>query len=199
VEPSRYDWKNVDLVSVKGVVFPFKKFPEADSILGPEMTSTGESMGRGEDFPEALLKAFISSHHAMPKQGEVFLSLRDKDKEQLLPAVKQLLAMGYTLSATQGTADFLSQHQLPCVLLKKVHEGRPHCVDHIRSGDVALVINTTTGRTAIEASFGIRRSCIDFSIPCITESDVAEAFVLALKRQQTGAIDVSPLPTRYLS
>lgn len=196
VHPESYRWKEVDCVSVKGVVFPFKKFPEADSILGPEMKSTGESMGRGEDFSEALLKAFISSQLTLPKKGEVFFSLRDKDKTTLLPVAKELVKMGYSISATHGTAVFFEENGLRCNELKKVHEGRPHCVDHIRSGNVAFVINTTTGRRAIEASFGIRRSCIDFSIPCITESDVAEAFLLALKKQQTGRFSVEPLKAK---
>ena len=197
VNPEKFDWKKVDCVSVKGVVFPFKKFPEADSILGPEMKSTGESMGRGQDFSEALMKAFISSQLNLPKQGEVFLSLRDKDKAMLLPLVKDLVEMGYSLSATAGTAKALEEQGLKCLKLKKVHEGRPHCVDRIRSGEVSMVINTTTGRRSIEASFGIRRSCIDFSIPCITENDVAEAFLLALKSQKNDKLTVSALSAGY--
>ena len=198
VRSQQYQWKNVNRVSVKGVVFPFKKFSEADSILGPEMKSTGESMGRGEDFSEALLKAFISSHLTLPLKGQVFFSLRDKDKTVLLPVAQELVRMGYSISATQGTAEFFRKQGIACIELRKVHEGRPHCVDHIRSGDVAFVINTTSGRTAVEASFGIRRSCIDFSIPCITESDVAEAFLLALKKRQTGKFSVEPLMYQHL-
>jgi carbamoyl-phosphate synthase large subunit len=194
VHPEKYKWREIDDVSVKGVVFPFKKFPEADSILGPEMKSTGESMGRGQSYSEALLKAWMSSNTTFPREGEVFLSLREKDKEELLPLAKELVGLGYTLSATGGTARFLADKGLPCEPVKKVHEGRPHCVDRIRSGQVAFVINTTSGRTSIEASLGIRRSCVDFSIPCITESDAAEAFLLALKSHRAGQITVSSLP-----
>jgi carbamoyl-phosphate synthase large subunit len=194
VQPSRYDWRKRPGVSVKGVVFPFRKFREADSILGPEMKSTGESMGRGETYAEALMKASIASHLLMPQKGEVFLSLRDKDKESMLPKVRQLVELGYRLSATFGTAEFLESHGLPVLPLKKVHEGRPHCVDRIRSGEVAMVINTTSGRRAVEASFDIRRSCIDFSIPCITESDAAEALVEALIQQKSREFHVSALP-----
>ena len=189
----KYNWRDIGLVCVKGVVFPFKKFPEADSILGPEMKSTGESMGRGADYSEALMKAFISSHITLPKGGEVFLSLREKDKEVLLPVVKGLSELGFVLSATQGTANYLYEHGVDCIPVKKVHEGRPHCVDRIRSGRVALVINTTSGRTALEASFSIRRSCTDFAIPCITEDHAAEALILALNKQDTGKFDVYPL------
>lgn len=194
VKPEQYRWRNIEDVSVKGVVFPFKKFPEADSILGPEMKSTGESMGRGRDYSEALLKASISSQLHIPPTGEVFLSLRDKDKDELLPLVRSLIDMGYTLTATFGTARFLYDAGIDCVPIKKVHEGRPNCVDRIRSGRVALVINTASGRRSIEASFDIRRSCIDFSIPCITESQAAEALLTALNMQRSKEFTVSHLP-----
>ena len=101
--------------------------------------------------------------------------------------------MGYTISATSGTAQYFSDNGLEALNLRKVHEGRPNCVDRIRSGDVSIVINTTRGRTSIEASFDIRRACTDYSIPCLTESDAAEAFVLALKNSNTKSIQVSPL------
>jgi carbamoyl-phosphate synthase large subunit len=191
VQPEKYDWHAAKEISVKGVVFPFKKFPESDSILGPEMKSTGESMGRGHDYAEALLKASISSHVHIPPSGEVFLSLREKDKETLLPLARTLVELGYTLTATAGTAGFLYEAGIDCVPIKKVHEGRPNCVDRIRSGKVALVINTTSGRRSIEASFDIRRSCIDFSIPCLTESDAAEALVTAMQMQRSREFTVS--------
>jgi carbamoyl-phosphate synthase large subunit len=188
------NWLKTDVVSVKGVVFPFKKFPEADSILGPEMKSTGESMGRGCDYSEALMKAFVSSQIQLPPKGEVFLSLREKDKPLMLTMARELIQMGYSLSGTAGTAQYFQDQGLSCLHLRKVHEGRPHCVDRIRSGEVSIVINTTTGRRSIEASFDIRRACIDNSIPCITESDAAEAFILALQRSRLNHIRVSPLP-----
>jgi carbamoyl-phosphate synthase large subunit len=193
VQPGKYDWHKAPGVSVKGVVFPFKKFPESDSLLGPEMKSTGETMGRGADYAEAMLKAMVSCNLHLPTEGEVFLSLREKDKEELLPLMRDLHGMGFKLSATRGTADFLQDQGIECEVVRKVHEGRPNCVDRIRSGEVAFVINTTSGRTSIEASFGIRRSCVDYSIPCITESDAAEAFVLALKKRKQGDFSVNPL------
>lgn len=193
VKPGQYDWHQISGVAVKGVVFPFKKFPDSDSILGPEMKSTGETMGRGADYAEALLKAVVSCDLQLPTEGEVFLSLREKDKMELLPLIRDLSSIGFKLSATHGTASFLEKQGLKCLAIKKVHEGRPHCVDRIRSGDIAFVINTTSGRTSIEASFGIRRSCVDYSIPCITESDAAKAFVLALKKRKQGDFSVNPL------
>ncbi len=101
--------------------------------------------------------------------------------------------MGYTLSATTGTALFFNDNGLECLSLKKVHEGRPHCVDRIRQGHIAFVVNTTTGRMAIEASFDIRRACTDLNIPCLTESDTAEAFLIALKKAKSGEFKVKPL------
>ena len=189
------NWRQTDSVSVKGVVFPFKKFPEADSLLGPEMKSTGESMGRGRNYSEALSKAFLSSHIRLPKMGQVFFSLRDKDKESMLGLARELQKMGYGVSATTGTAHFFNEKGVNCLSLRKVDEGRPHCVDKIRSGEVAFVINTTSGRRAIEASFDIRRACTDYNIPCLTESDAAEAFILALKNERNESIGVDPLPT----
>ncbi|MEK6775052.1 MAG: carbamoyl-phosphate synthase large subunit [Bdellovibrionota bacterium] len=190
---AKFRWRNTKVVSVKGVVFPFKKFPESDSILGPEMKSTGESMGRGPNYSEALMKAFISSHMIFPQGGEVFFSLREKDKMEIKPLAEELSKMGYRLSATAGTAKYFNENGLDCSPLKKVHEGRPNCVDRIRSGEVSFVINTTVGRTSIEASFDIRRACTDYSIPCLTESDAAEAFVLALKKTRDGQAEVSSL------
>lgn len=188
-----YNWKSMTNVCVKGVVFPFRKFRDADSILGPEMKSTGESMGRGRDYSDALLKAYISSHVKIPKSGEVFLSLRDKDKSTLLPFVTQLVQLGYSLSATRGTAEFLNSNGIDCESVKKVIEGRPNCVDRIRSGKVSLVVNTTSGRRAIEDSFSIRRSCIDYFVPCLTESDTAEAFLLAIHQSRHNEINIEHL------
>jgi carbamoyl-phosphate synthase large subunit len=191
---SQMKWRQAEWVSVKGVVFPFKKLPEADSILGPEMKSTGETMGRSKDYAEALIKALVQTQHGLPQKGEVFLSLRDKDKTDLASYSLELHKLGFSFSATGGTAKYLNEIGIPCESLRKVHEGRPNCVDRIRSGRVVLVLNTTSGRTAIEASFGIRRSCIDYSIPCLTESDAVKAFLIALQRLKGKPSEVFALP-----
>ena len=193
VQPEKYQWRAQKEVCVKGVVFPFKKFEDVDSIPGPEMKSIGEVMGRGEDYPSALLKAFRSTYVQLPQKGEVFFSLRDKDKEELWPIAKQLKDMGWSVSATGGTAHFLQSRGIDCLKVKKVREGRPHCVDRIRSGQVALVINTTSGRKSIETSFSIRRSCVDYGIPCITESHLAKAMVMALSKARKTNVSVKPL------
>src|SRR5262249_2788172 len=114
VQPEKYDWKKFDNVCVKGVVFPFKKFFEADAVLGPEMKSTGESMGRGQDYAEALLKALVASNYTLPRTGEVFMSLREKDKLELLGLARELRALGYTLSATGGTAQYFNSRGIEC-------------------------------------------------------------------------------------
>ena len=193
IKPEMYQWKTLSSICVKGVVFPFKKFKKADSILGPEMKSIGEVMGRDKDYPSALIKALISSGLKLPDKGEVFLSLKDKDKSILLPEVQFLFKKGYTLSATHGTASYLKERGLKCESINKVHEGRPHCVDHISSGKVALVLNTTSNRKSIEASFGIRRSCIDYNVPCLTEKHIIQAFILALKEKKKKNINVTHL------
>jgi carbamoyl-phosphate synthase large subunit len=187
------NWKNTDVVSVKGVVFPFKKFAEADSLLGPEMKSTGESMGRAKNYPEALMKAFQSSHVKLPESGEVFFSLREKDKSLLIQVARQLSSWGYSLSATKGTADFFNSQGLNVKTLRKVHEGRPNCVDHIRVQKIALVINTAQGKNSIEASFDIRRACLDYGIPCLTEADTVMAFILALQSKLENKFEVKSL------
>ena len=194
IKLDQYNWRDTDVVSVKGVVFPFKKFSEADTILGPEMKSTGETMGRAHDYAEALLKATLQSQLSIPHDGQVFLSLREKDKPELEKLIRELHELGFSLCATGGTAKFIESLNIPVETVLKVHEGRPNCVDRIRSGQVDLVINTTSGRRAIEASFGIRRSCIDYSIPCLTESDAAKAFMIALKRLRNKNFEVSHLP-----
>ena len=180
-------------LSVKGVVFPFKKIKKTDSILGPEMKSIGEVMGRGEDYSTALTKALLASDFHFPEKGEVFLSLRDKDKMPLLSNIKDLVKAGYTLSATKGTADFVQKHGLQCEYVKKVLQGRPHCVDRIISGKVVLVLNTASKSSSVQSSFSIRRSCIDHNIPCLTEAHAIQSFVMALIGRKKKKLDVRHL------
>jgi len=188
-----FEDKKVEYVCVKGVVFPFKKFPEADSVLSPEMKSTGETMGRSKTFDEALMKAMIGAGIRLPETGEIFFSLRDKDKHEMLPIARKLLEMGYSISATTGTAHFFMRHGLETISVKKIFEGRPHCVDRIRGGQVKFVVNTTRGRHAITDGFLIRRACIDLNIPCITKLETALAFIQALERFKSKNFEVSEL------
>jgi len=196
-------WRNLDTISVKGVVFPFKKFSEVDTLLGPEMRSTGESMGRSTkdqegnpDYVEALEKAFVSSGVKIPRDGQVFISIRDKDKKRGSKIAQGLLSGGFRLIATKGTAEFLSSQGLPVEAVNKVRDGSPHCVDLILDGKIQMVVNTTAGARSISDSFSIRRSCVERNVPCLTEISVAEAMVKVLEIQpgkNLKKIRVAPL------
>ncbi|MCC6277473.1 MAG: carbamoyl-phosphate synthase large subunit [Oligoflexia bacterium] len=199
---TRY-WKEMDSICVKGVVFPFKKFQEADALLGPEMRSTGETMGRSHgvggltpDYAEALEKAFLSAGVRLPSEGTVFLSIRDRDKEEIPELAKILSNLGFDIIATPGTAKFLEGIGVKVRAVNKVQQGSPHCVDAIKSGMVSLVINTVSGAKAVADSFSIRRSCVDKNIPCITEMSVVEHVVRVLQSRHNHPryqIRTSPL------
>lgn len=186
-------WKTMSHVAVKAVVFPFKKLKNADSLLGPEMKSIGEVMGRSDTYNKALIKALLASHFKLPEKGDIFLSLRNKDKPLILSNLESLKKAGYSFSATRGTAEFLNSHGLDCKMVKKVREGRPHCVDYITSGKVCLVLNTESKQSSIKSSFSIRRSCIDYNIPCLTELHLIKVFIQALLEQDKNNISVEPL------
>jgi carbamoyl-phosphate synthase large subunit len=157
------------------------------------MKSTGETMGRAKTFDESLMKAMLGAGIKLPESGEIFFSLRDKDKSKMLPIAQRLKEMGYTLSATTGTANFFTSHGIETHSIKKIFEGRPHCVDRIRSGKVKFVVNTTRGRKAITDGFLIRRACIDLNIPCITKLETAQVFIQALDKFKTKQFDVGGL------
>lgn len=187
-------WKDLKYVCIKALIFPFNKFSGVDTVLGPEMKSTGEVMGRGKTFSEALYKAFEAAYIKLPSSGEVFLSLRNKDKEKLLVVAKKLQALGYSLSATRGTAEFLIKKGLTKVLtINKTTEPKPHCVDRICSQKISLVINTPSGQELHSSGRRIRRSCIEYSIPCITEDAVAQVLALALEYKDKQHFNVYSL------
>ncbi len=146
--------------SVKEAVFPFIKFPEADPILGPEMKSTGEVMGTGRTFGEAYAKAQTASGVVLPRQGVCFISVRDRDKEPAVGLARKLIARGFELVATEGTARALSAAGVPCRRVNKVREGRPHVVDMIKNDEIDLIVNTTEGKQAIRESNSIRREAV---------------------------------------
>ncbi|MCF6226855.1 MAG: carbamoyl-phosphate synthase large subunit, partial [Xanthomonadales bacterium] len=166
--------------SVKEPVYPFAKFPGVDPILGPEMRSTGEVMGIGGTFGEACAKAMKAASHRLPVPGMAFLSVRDADKQKLLQVAKNLLARNYSLVATEGTCEFLRQHNLYCEHVNKVAEGRPHVVDMIKNGELSYIVNTTEGSGAIADSFSIRRQALQHSISYSTTIAGAEAVLSAL-------------------
>lgn len=154
---------------VKEAVFPFIKFPGVDTILGPEMRSTGEVMGVGETFAEAYLKAQLGAGERMPAIGKVFLAVRDEDKPSVVQVATNFQSLGYGLCATRGTAAFLAQHGINVQVVNKVTEGRPHIVDAIKNGEIALVVNTVSSdMQSIQDSHSIRRSALNMRVPLYT-------------------------------
>ncbi|WP_099861092.1 carbamoyl-phosphate synthase large subunit [Pasteurella multocida] len=162
--------------SVKEAVFPFIKFPGVDTVLGPEMRSTGEVMGVGATFAEAFLKAQLGANERIPKTGKVFLSVNDADKPRLLPIARQLQESGYGLCATLGTAKFLREHGVAVQIINKVREGRPNIVDAIKNGEIAMVINTVSGLAeTVTDGHAIRRSALQQKVFLQTTLAGAEA------------------------
>ena len=181
--------------SVKEVVLPFNKFSGVDPILGPEMRSTGEVMGIGKTFAEAFAKAQLGSLSNMKKSGKALLSVREQDKSRLLEVAKRLIAHGFTIDATLGTAKLLQQAGISCQIVKKENEGRPNIHDHIKNGEYSYILNTTSGRAAIEASKILRRSAIQYKVHYDTTMNAAYATTAAL--DYDPADGVIPLQALY--
>jgi carbamoyl-phosphate synthase large subunit len=179
--------------NIKAPVFPFNKFPDVDVLLGPEMKSTGEVMGRARNFAEAYAKAMAGAGMPLPKGGRAFLSIRDEDKAEMLLIATQLRDLGFELHATSGTADFLRSHQLDVTPVRKQHEGSPHCVEAIQAGQYGLVINTTSDLKAIRDSFAIRRATLERKIPYTTVVAGARAMVQAIRSTRGGTPGLLPL------
>ena len=158
-----------DFFAVKEAVFPFIKFPGVDTILGPEMRSTGEVMGVGKTFEEAYIKAQLGAGETMPAVGKVFLSVRNEDKAQVVQVAKNFQLHGYGLCATRGTAAYLAEHGISVQVLNKVIEGRPHIVDTIKNGEIALVVNTVNSKPqSLKDSHSIRHIAVNLRIPLFT-------------------------------
>ena len=174
-------------VSVKEAVLPFDRFPDVDTLLGPEMKSTGEVMGIDMQFGTAYAKAQLGAGQKLPVSGTVFISVKDSDKLSVLPVAAKFHAIGFQIIATRGTARLLSDNDIPTAVIKKVSLGRPHVVDAIKNGDIQLVINTGTGDTPRHDGYMIRRSAIKFGIPYTTTLAGARAMcrgIAALKEQK---------------
>jgi carbamoyl-phosphate synthase large subunit len=166
--------------SVKEAIFPFAKFQNVDPILGPEMRSTGEVMGVGRSFGAAFARAQEGAGIRVPKVGKAFLSVRDPDKQRLLPVAKALIENGFSLVATSGTAQFLIGEGLPCEHVNKVIEGRPHIVDLIKNDEISYIVNTTEGKQAIADSFSIRREALQHRVTYSTTISGARALLHSL-------------------
>jgi carbamoyl-phosphate synthase large subunit len=183
-------------VSVKEAVFPFSRFPGVDTMLGPEMRSTGEVMGIASDFEQAFWKAQSAAFNTLPAGGEgkrAFLSVKDSDKPAAAEVARKLVALGFEVLATAGTAAFLGQRGIPATAVRKVQEGRPSIVDRIKDGDVHLVFNTTAGKQEIADSYSIRRETLMKGLPYFTTLTGARAAVGAMEAARGGRTGVRSL------
>jgi carbamoyl-phosphate synthase large subunit len=184
-------------VAVKEAVFPFARFPNVDTILGPEMKSTGEVMGLDSSFERAFAKSQLGAGVILPETGAVFLSIKDADKRGLPALARRLTEMGFAIVATRGTAARIRDAGLPVSVVNKVLEGRPHCVDAIRSGEIQLVINTASTPQSVADSFAIRRSALTHGVPHYTTMSGARAAVHAIAALKSGALEVAPLQSYF--
>ncbi|HEY6359947.1 MAG TPA: carbamoyl-phosphate synthase large subunit [Vicinamibacterales bacterium] len=184
-------------VFVKSPVFPFVRFPGVDTILGPEMKSTGEVMGGADNFGAAFSKAMMSAGQKLPEQGCVFISVNNSDKQTVLPIARDLAQLGFKLAATRGTAAFLRVHGIDVEVMYKVNEGRPNVADHLVNGAINLVINTPLGRESFFDDRAVRRAATMAQVPCITTLTGASAAVSGIKALRSQALTVRSLQDYY--
>ncbi|NNJ91160.1 MAG: ATP-grasp domain-containing protein, partial [Gammaproteobacteria bacterium] len=174
---------------VKEAIFPFVKFPGVDTVLGPEMKSTGEVMGVGKTFGEAYAKAVEGGGSSLPTAGNALLSVRDADKDRTVAVARELAELGFTLYATSGTEVPISEAGIECQRVNKVMEGRPHLVDMIKNGDVSFIVNTTEGKQALKDSASIRRAALQHKVAYTTTISGAEATCMALRQMEDFSVN----------
>ena len=184
-------------IAVKEAVFPFSKFPGVDTLLGPEMRSTGEVMGLDHDFAVAFGKAQLGAGVDLPKSGTVFISVKDSDKARVLPTAVMFAEMGFSILATGGTQRFLADNGVPAEKINKVLEGRPHIEDAIRNRQVQLVVNTTEGKKAYSDSKSLRRAALMNKVPYVTTMAGGHACARAIKALAQGELQVRPLQSYF--
>ncbi|MCG6929723.1 MAG: carbamoyl-phosphate synthase large subunit [Desulfofustis sp.] len=184
---------NIDHWAVKEAVFPFDRFDGVDTLLGPEMKSTGEVMGIDDNLGIAIGKALLAAGSKLPQKGNVFISVRDSDKKAIVPVARNLKKMGFTIFATVGTTDYLLNNDIDSHRINKISQGRPHILDMLHNGEINWIINTSLGRRTTEDSYRIRRAAIDLHIPYTTTANGAAAFVSAMKAFKEGRIGVKPV------
>ena len=190
---------SLDHISVKEAVLPFSKFPGADGILGPEMKSTGEVMGLGFSVGEAFSKAQMGAGSALPTAGRVFISVSDRDKEAVVPIARRLKKAGFELIATKGTRSFLQARGVEARQVLKVHEGRPHVEDELRSHSVALVVNSPLDEQSHYDDFSVRRAAIMSGVPYTTTLAAAQAAVAGIEALQQSQLEVRALQDYHRS
>ncbi|MDX3910007.1 MAG: carbamoyl-phosphate synthase large subunit [Sphingobium sp.] len=187
----------IDHIAVKEAVFPFARFPGVDPVLSPEMKSTGEVMGIDADFATAFAKAQLGAGTVLPKSGTVFISVKDSDKAVILPAARKIVASGFKVVATGGTARFLEESGIPVETVNKVAQGRPHIVDRITDGGVDLIFNTTEGWQSLKDSQSIRASALKQKIPSFTTAAASVAAVDAIEALLAHPLEVRSLQSYY--
>ncbi len=179
--------------AVKEAVFPFDRFPNVDTLLGPEMKSTGEVMGIDDNLGLAIAKAHLAAGGRLPQSGNVFISIRDSDKPAMLPIARSLEEMGYLIYATTGTAAFFKDNGIHCEHVNKISQGRPHILDRVQDGEISWIVNTSLGKRTTEDSYSIRRAALDFHIAYTTTVTGAAAVVTAMQEMKRTAIGVQPV------
>jgi len=184
-------------VGVKEAVFPFARFPGVDTVLGPEMKSTGEVMGIDRDFAIAFAKSQIGGGSRLPREGTVFVSVKDSDKPRVLEPIRVLVDLGFRVIATSGTQRYLAEQGVPATKINKVLEGRPHIVDAIKNGGVQLVFNTTEGATALADSRSLRRAALLHKVPYYTTLSGAVAAAQGIKAYLAGDFEVRALQSYF--
>lgn len=185
-------------IAVKQPVFPFAKFPNVDVILGPEMKSTGETMGIASNFNLAFAKAQLAAGLTLPTKGNVFISVKDSDKMAMIDVAVAMKDLGFNIVSTHGTASYLKQHGVDVQPINKVRQGSPHIVDMIESGDVALIFNTTEGKQSLADSYSIRRTALMLQVPYSITTTGARACVRAIRElQEEKGLEVQPLQTYH--
>jgi carbamoyl-phosphate synthase large subunit len=184
-------------VSVKESVFPFRKFVGVDIVLGPEMRSTGEVMGVSERFSIAFAKSQLASGVVLPMRGRIFLSVTARHKEHIVSLAVRLEAMGYELMSTDGTARRLEEAGIPVQRVKKLAEGHPNLIDYLKNGEVALIMNTPSGKGARTDEGYIRAAAVQHGVPCITTIQAAEAAVVAMEALREEDMNVQALQDRF--
>ena len=180
-------WHKTNKISVKEAVFPFGRFPGVDTLLGPEMKSTGEAMGLAQNIGQAFAKSQMAVGSNLPKSGTLFISVKDSDKIKILPICKKLLKLGFDIIATKGTSKYLEINNIKVTKINKVSEGRPHLVDAIKDGLVNIIFNTTEGEQSIKESFSLRRAALSANIPYYTTlagSKAATEAIISLNKDE---------------
>ena len=193
IDFKRVSMLDLDYYSIKEAVLPFNRFPGADTILGPEMKSTGEVMGIDNKFGIAFAKSQIAANQKVPMQGTIFISLSDRDKEPFIDIAKKISALNFRIIATKGTEKFLRKNNINCDMVLKIKEGRPNVLDLLKNGEIDLIINTPEGKSARSDGYYLRTAAVLINIPCITTVAGAKALIQGISEMRNSNIKVKAI------